>query len=820
MKNKKTSVLIFIFYFALSYSKDDANQIFRPKQFIEKTKEINVLPQLQETETYLENKDTNLLLQLQDAVTQLEHLFVNPKTATNINQKIGLDYDLQKNNLDLYKLISMQSKTEEKTTDSAAPDPLAGLMALLKGPFKVAYSLMSPLFLPAPFQNKPGTLSGPCGQQVQLMHDQATGNATPDVWWGQMVDAWAKPYSGVLVREALLAFGQMQECLTIRHPTELDFSGKYCFVSVGKGNYPLMRYGTCIPSGCSNWEYQDTLQNRWSMVVNKTVVVECFTQQFANHWGTWEIACSAAIGILLAVVVLATALEILKKKNVPKWLHAFSAATNTGKILAVRGSNPREITCFHALRVFSISWVLLGHQLTLIFTSISNAIDLDDITKNYGSQIIYSGYRAVDTFFLMGGILLAKSLLNMDFCVKKVISRDITISRDEDFEKNEKEHFISEERLIWNEVKYQGLVKIFFNFLTKYAFFIFHRFVRIWPSLLLTTLFFAGPALLFVQGPMQISLQSYFPSYVENCRQNWWYDLTFLTNFLATGWIKIPGHTTTSCLGQAWYVAMDFQLFLVMPFLLLPIKLMKYKQTYITLLILASCIIPAVLTDVKNLLPGNVFYGFLDPVRTEEYGKYIYYVPWSRSTPYFVGALIGYWLTLYDSSKKTGQELYADFLTKFPSLAKLYPRVWGWAIVTAIALAVVFGLVESNYMSDTTHVVGHAASVVNNGLNVLAWCTVVGWVIVMCAMGLAGPLNFFLSHPMWQPLSRLSFGVYLVSFPLQILLLHSFQQLIYLTYNMLLLTWCGLLAISFAGAYVLSILIEAPVINLLKLIKK
>ena len=115
MKNKKTSVLIFIYCFALTCSEDDAKQIFSPKQFIE---DINLLPQLQETETYLEDKDTNLLIQLQDAVTQLENLFVNPKTATNLDKQISLDYDSQKNNLDLYKLISMQAKTDENTTDS------------------------------------------------------------------------------------------------------------------------------------------------------------------------------------------------------------------------------------------------------------------------------------------------------------------------------------------------------------------------------------------------------------------------------------------------------------------------------------------------------------------------------------------------------------------------------------------------------------------------------------------------------------------------------------------------------------------------------
>ena len=47
-------------------------------------------------------------------------------------------------------------------------------------------------------------------------------------------------------------------------------------------------------------------------------------------------------------------------------------------------------------------------------------------------------------------------------------------------------------------------------------------------------------------------------------------------------------------------------------------------------------------------------------------------------------------------------------------------------------------------------------------------------------------MNYFLSHPMWQPLGRLSFGVYLVHLSLQYLMFASFAPgTIYLTYNML-----------------------------------
>ena len=34
-------------------------------------------------------------------------------------------------------------------------------------------------------------------------------------------------------------------------------------------------------------------------------------------------------------------------------------------------------------------------------------------------QLISSGMRAVDTFFFLGGLLLTKSMLKKDFCIRK-----------------------------------------------------------------------------------------------------------------------------------------------------------------------------------------------------------------------------------------------------------------------------------------------------------------------------------------------------------------------------------------------------------------
>lgn len=50
-------------------------------------------------------------------------------------------------------------------------------------------------------------------------------------------------------------------------------------------------------------------------------------------------------------------------------------------------------------------------------------------------------------------------------------------------------------------------------------------------------------------------------------------------------------------------------------------------------------------------------------------------------------------------------------------------------------------------------------------LSRVAWSIALCYIIFACAHGYGGPVNWFLSHPLWQPLSRLSYSIYLVYFP-------------------------------------------------------
>ena len=60
-------------------------------------------------------------------------------------------------------------------------------------------------------------------------------------------------------------------------------------------------------------------------------------------------------------------------------------------------------------------------------------------------------------------------------------------------------------------------------------------------------------------------------------------------------------------MGESWYLACDFQLFLLGPWIMLIISKLKKPMIYafLTILMIISCAIPGVLTGLNNWPPQN-----------------------------------------------------------------------------------------------------------------------------------------------------------------------------------------------------------------------
>lgn len=82
-----------------------------------------------------------------------------------------------------------------------------------------------------------------------------------------------------------------------------------------------------------------------------------------------------------------------------------------------------------------------------------------------------------------------------------------------------------------------------------------------------------------------------------------------------------------------------------------------------------------------------------------------------------------------------------------------------WLLTFASMATVVFANYPLAQLDST-------ATSLENGLYIslsrVAWALALSYIIFACAHGYGGPVNWFLSLSLWQPLSRLSYSIYLL----------------------------------------------------------
>ncbi len=160
--------------------------------------------------------------------------------------------------------------------------------------------------------------------------------------------------------------------------------------------------------------------------------------------------------------------------------------------------DPRQISVLNGMRVMSLGWVMMFHVYTIITTTfVENSIYAKLRTKNVILQTILNGHLAVDTFLVMGGLLVMSATL-------RALERD---------------------RSQVTSVKY-------------WLMFLVHRVARLWPTLLLAILFVAGMypnlAPLFYSPLFQNRLDT--GNLMGSCSgSDWITSAFFLNNILDTG---------------------------------------------------------------------------------------------------------------------------------------------------------------------------------------------------------------------------------------------------------------------------------------------
>lgn len=269
---------------------------------------------------------------------------------------------------------------------------------------------------------------------------------------------------------------------------------------------------------------------------------------------------------------------------------SFSVITNAPKLLSGK-SGPGAITCLHGIRFFSITWIILGHTYNYglvtnpgVMTTI-NFVDAVPMTQRFTYQAVVGAGYAVDTFYMISGMLLAFIQLKQMAKLKK------------DPQPGKIGYYV--------------------------FYYYFHRFWRLTPMYMIILMIYTCLTTYLGDGPM-------WPKQIEsaqNCRESWWTNLLYVNNLVLVN---------KQCMAWSWFLANDMQFYVVSIVLLFFLTVnIKLGSCFVFLLMAAGIVSAGVKEHTYN---GSFFTMKSDG---GAFWNNVYITPWCRVAAFCVGLFLG-----------------------------------------------------------------------------------------------------------------------------------------------------------------------------------
>ncbi|XP_063697874.1 nose resistant to fluoxetine protein 6-like [Culicoides brevitarsis] len=317
-----------------------------------------------------------------------------------------------------------------------------------------------------------------------------------------------------------------------------------------------------------------------------------------------------------------------------------------------------------------------------------------------------------------------------------------------------------------------------------------YRYLRLIPMVIFI-IFLNATVLIHLQnGPLWKMIGETERSF---CRNNWWSNVLFINNYI---------HVQDPCIQQSWFLATDFQLTIFGMFLMiLTTKYQKYVKQIFGVAIFASFVIPAV------VVYRNGFEGIM--MVTPEEMKYVmiydktyqkFYLPSHMNIgPYLYGMITG--VLLHNI------RLFKVKITQSRLLTGI------WYLVVPIAVGTLlsgFIFYENNFEKPSLWIAIYA-SVSKNSWGLLGIIFILGLV-----SGASKLVKNFLDHPVFKPLGKITFSVFLCHTFIIRVTLGDIRAGRHLSDMHLLGNVCSTFFLSYLLGFLLHVLIEAPFLVILK----
>ncbi len=244
---------------------------------------------------------------------------------------------------------------------------------------------------------------------------------------------------------------------------------------------------------------------------------------------------------------------------------------------------PPSLRALDLMRVVSIALVVLGHVLVFNVVFFDNPLDVFAETSSGAAALLVTaalGFRAVDTFFFLGALLLSFVVVRRTASSKRLGGWRAVV-------------FLVASRVLRVVPLYYFVLLVWFQVVPMIA---------------------AGPVAWRVQHEM------------DKCGAAWWANLLFLNNFL-------PPEYGAMCMGWSWYLAVDMQLFVVLGPPLLAL-LVRMERLWLFVALVAA---PLCLAAMGYSLYFALQLGYM----VGEYSTYVYSKPYARMVPFVLGLATG-----------------------------------------------------------------------------------------------------------------------------------------------------------------------------------
>lgn len=614
------------------------------------------------------------------------------------------------------------------------------------------------------WETKELDLSTGCGLQLtELLQNMIT--LDDGLWAYKMIDATGKFPAGLAEGNEVL-LGDFNECLDVVSEIK-KIKGNFCAVTLDISAietisdnqtraelllYKLLKrmqqkdigneepfatmflYGLCVPDKCT----ADDVTNAISHVTKLTPYeMNCQTED--DRIPALDTGAKVILGVFGLIIVFIAASTLMdctwQKRGVKAHplLISFSIYTNGQKLFGLRRSQG-EISCIDGIRFLSTCWVILGNVfISNLFEPTANLFEMLRYTGKTESMI-YLNAHAIDTFFVLSGLLVS-----YNFTRKRRKGESFNIFR----------YYIR--RYLRLTIPY-GVVILCSIYLLKYL--------------------GSGPIYYKINIVSQL------------CRDNWWKNLIYLQNYLGT--------TEDLCVSQSWYLAIDFQLYVLSPIFLLCLYKTPRFGTLMIILSIIGCMLAGFFTTYQEHLSTMII-----SRNTTEFLTYYYFKTHTRASTWFIGLLLGFVL---GRIRFHNDNMYL----RVPKVITYFI----WLAVLALIPFCVYGFHDTLTQEDYDVV----ANSLYNTFTRPVWALCVSWIIYACATGRGGIVNNILSLPIFRVLSKFTYSVYLIHVLILYIMICARKNPTYFSVAGLIDEFSSILVISFVLAAFWTLAFETPIL--------